>query len=408
MKCRHCGSDVSHVLVDLGTAPPSNAYLTKMALKRPEKYFPLRVLVCESCWLVQAEAYSRAAELFNEEYAYFSSFSTEWLNHSKRYVEDMTVRFGLNSTSTVVEAAANDGYLLQYVKEKSIGCYGIEPTASTANAARQKGIEIVQDFLSTSLAQQLRNQGKIADLVVANNVLAHVPDINDFSNACRLLMKPNGVFTCEFPHLMNLISQHQFDTIYHEHFSYLSFGTVVNIFAKNGLNVFDVEEIGTHGGSLRVFAQCSDTGSHLVSSRVDDLLSRETLAGMSSIAFYQGFQEHAERVKDDFVTFLVEQKKLGKIVVGYGAAAKGNTLLNFAGVKSDLIRYVVDRSPHKQNKFMPGSRIPIVVEECLSVDKPDFVVIFPWNISDEVKTQLNYLTKSGTKFVVAVPNLQIS
>ena len=244
MKCRHCGSDVSHVLVDLGTAPPSNAYLTKMALKRPEKYFPLRVLVCESCWLVQAEAYSRAAELFNEEYAYFSSFSTEWLEHSWRYVDEMTVRFELGSSSTVVEVAANDGYLLQYVKEKSIGCYGIEPTASTANAARQKGIEIVQDFLSTSLAQQLRSQGKTADLVVANNVLAHVPDINDFSNACRLLMKPNGVFTCEFPHLMNLISQHQFDTIYHEHFSYLSFGTVIDIFAKNGLNVFDVEAQG--------------------------------------------------------------------------------------------------------------------------------------------------------------------
>ena len=408
MKCRHCGSDVSHVLVDLGVAPPSNAYLTKMALKRPEKFFPLRVLVCESCWLVQAEAYSRAAELFNEEYAYFSSFSTEWLEHSKRYVDEMAVRFGLGSSSTVVEVAANDGYLLQYVKEKSIGCYGIEPTASTANAARQKGIEIVQDFLSTSLAQQLRNQGKTADLVVANNVLAHVPDINDFSNACRLLMKPNGVFTCEFPHLMNLISQHQFDTIYHEHFSYLSFATVVNIFAKNGLSVFDVEEIGTHGGSLRVFAQCSDTGSHLVSGRVADLLSRETLAGMSRIAFYQGFQEHAERVKNDFLRFLIEKKGEGKLVVGYGAAAKGNTLLNFAGVRSDLIRYVVDRSPHKQNKFMPGSRIPIVSEERLSVDKPDFVVIFPWNISDEVKTQLNYLSKSGIKFVVAVPNLQIS
>ena len=407
MKCRHCGSDVSHVLVDLGAAPPSNAYLTKMALKRPEKFFPLRVLVCESCWLVQAEAYSRAAELFNEEYAYFSSFSTEWLEHSKRYVDEMTVRFGFGSSSTVVEVAANDGYLLQYVKEKSIGCYGIEPTASTANAARQKGIEIVQDFLSTSLAQQLRNEGKTADLVIANNVLAHVPDINDFSNACRLLMKPSGVFTCEFPHLMNLISQHQFDTIYHEHFSYLSFGTVINIFAKNGLNVFDVEEIGTHGGSLRVFAQCSDTGSYLVSSRVDDLLSRETIAGMSSIAFYQGFQEHAEKVKNDFLRFLIEKKGEGKLVVGYGAAAKGNTLLNFAGVRSDLISYVVDRSPHKQNKFMPGSRIPIVSEERLSVDKPDFVVIFPWNLSEEIAEQLSYLSSNGTKFVTAVPQLEI-
>ena len=405
MKCRHCGSDVTHVLVDLGAAPPSNAYLSKMALKRPEKFFPLRVLVCEGCWLVQAEAYSRAAELFNEEYAYFSSFSTEWLEHSKRYVDEMTVRFGLGSSSTVVEVAANDGYLLQYVKEKSIGCYGIEPTASTANAARQKGIEIVQDFLSTSLAQQLRNQGKTADLVVANNVLAHVPDINDFSNACRLLMKPNGVLTCEFPHLMNLISQHQFDTIYHEHFSYLSFGTVVNIFAKNGLNVFDVEEIGTHGGSLRVFAQCSDTGSHLVSSRVDDLLSQETLAGMSSIAFYQGFQEHAERVKNDFLRFLIEKKVEGKLVVGYGAAAKGNTLLNFAGVKSDLIKYVVDRSPHKQGKFMPGSRIPIVSEDRLESEKPDFVVVFPWNIFDEIAAQFSM--QKNFKFQLVAPNLGI-
>ncbi len=405
MKCRHCGSDVSHVLVDLGAAPPSNAYLTRMVLKRPEKFFPLRVLVCESCWLVQAEAYSRAAELFNEEYAYFSSFSTEWLEHSKRYVDEMTVRFGLGSSSTVVEVAANDGYLLQYVKEKSIGCYGIEPTASTANAARQKGIEIVQDFLSTSLAQQLRNQGKNADLVVANNVLAHVPDINDFSNACRLLMKPNGVFTCEFPHLMNLISQHQFDTIYHEHFSYLSFGTVINIFTKNGLNVFDVEEIGTHGGSLRVFAQCSDTGSHIVSNRVDDLLSRETLAGMSSIAFYQGFQEHAERVKDDFLRFLIEKKEEGKLVVGYGAAAKGNTLLNFAGVKSDLIKYVVDRSPHKQGKFMPGSRIPIVSEDRLESEKPDFVVVFPWNIYDEIAAQFSM--QKNFKFQLVAPNLGI-
>jgi hypothetical protein len=221
-------------------------------------------------------------------------------------------------------------------------------------------------------------------------------------------MRPNGVFTCEFPHLMNLVLHNQFDTIYHEHFSYLSFGTVANIFAKNGLNVFDVEEIGTHGGSLRVYAQLSDTGGQPVSSRVDDLLSRETSAGMSSITFYQGFQEHAEKVKNEFLSFLIEQKKLGKVVVGYGAAAKGNTLLNFAGVKNDLIRYVVDRSPHKQNKFMPGSRIPIVSEERLSVDNPDFVVIFPWNISDEVKTQLSFLTKIGTKFVVAVPNLQIS
>ena len=407
MKCRHCGSDVSHVLVDLGAAPPSNAYLTKMALKRPEKYFPLRVLVCESCWLVQAEAYSRAAELFNEEYAYFSSFSSEWLAHAKKYVDAMVERFDLSESSIVGEVAANDGYLLQFVKERGINCYGIEPTASTANAARQKGIEIVQDFLNVSLAGELRRRGHAVDLLVANNVLAHVPDINDFSQACQMLLKESGVFTCEFPHLLNLISQHQFDTIYHEHFSYLSFGTVVNIFAKNGLSVFDVEKLGTHGGSLRVFAQRSDTGIHQVSSKVDELISEENNAGMTTIDFYRGFQEHAEKVKNDFLQFLIDKKKEGKVVVGYGAAAKGNTLLNFAGVKSDLIKYVVDRSPHKQGKYLPGSRIPIVSEDQLKVETPDYVVIFPWNLSDEISDQLKYLSSNGTKFVTAVPRLEV-
>jgi SAM-dependent methyltransferase len=407
VKCRHCGADVSHVLVDLGVAPPSNAYLTKMALKRPEKYFPLRVLVCESCWLVQAEAYSRAAELFNEEYAYFSSFSSEWLAHAKKYVDEMVDRFDLSESSVVGEVAANDGYLLQFVKERGISCYGIEPTASTANAARQKGVEIVQDFLNVSLAGELRRKGRAVDLLAANNVLAHVPDIDDFSRACQMLLKENGVFTCEFPHLLNLISQHQFDTIYHEHFSYLSFGTVVNIFAKNELSVFDVEKLGTHGGSLRVFAQRSDTGSHQLSVRVEELISEENNAGMTTIDFYRDFQEHAEKVKNDFLRFLIEKKSQGKLVVGYGAAAKGNTLLNFAGVKSDLIKYVVDRSPHKQGKFMPGSRIPIVSEDRLASDKPDFVVIFPWNLSDEIVDQLKNLSLSGTEFVTSVPHLRV-
>jgi SAM-dependent methyltransferase len=407
VKCRHCGSDVSHVLVDLGVAPPSNAYLTKLALKRPEKYFPLRVLVCERCWLVQAEAYSRAAELFNEEYAYFSSFSTEWLAHAKKYVDAMIERFGLSKSSMIGEVAANDGYLLQFVNERGINSYGIEPTVSTANAARQKGVEIIQDFLNINLAGELRRQGRTVDLLVANNVLAHVPDINDFSQACHTLLKPIGVFTCEFPHLLNLISQHQFDTIYHEHFSYLSFCTVVNIFAKNGLSVFDVEKLGTHGGSLRVFAQRSDTGVHHVSSKVDELITEENNAGMKTINFYRGFQEHAERVKNDFLQFLIEKKTQGKLVVGYGAAAKGNTLLNFAGVKSDLIKYVVDRSPHKQGKYMPGSRIPIVSEERLLSDKPDFLVIFPWNLSDEVALQLQYLRNFETILIVFRPNFSI-
>ena len=395
------------MLVDLGVAPPSNAYLTKMALKRPEKYFPLRVLVCESCWLVQAEAYSRAVELFNEEYAYFSSFSSEWLAHAKKYVNDMVERFGLTKSNVVGEVAANDGYLLQFVNERGINSYGIEPTASTANAARQKGVDIVQDFLNVKLANNLRKDGRAVDLLVANNVLAHVPDINDFSQACQILLNDNGVFTCEFPHLLNLISQNQFDTIYHEHFSYLSFGTVLNIFAKNGLNVFDVEKLGTHGGSLRVFAQRSDTGIHQVSVKVEELIAEENSAGMTNITFYKGFQEHAEKVKNDFLRFLIDKKSEGKLVVGYGAAAKGNTLLNFTGVKSDLIKYVVDRSPHKQGKFMPGSRIPIVSEDRLKSDKPDFVVIFPWNLSEEIADQLKYLASSGTEFVTAVPQLSV-
>ena len=407
MKCRHCGADVSHVLVDLGVAPPSNAYLTKMALKRPEKYFPLRVLVCESCWLVQAEAYSRAAELFNEEYAYFSSFSSEWLAHAKKYVDAMIDRFGLSKSSVVGEVAANDGYLLQFVKERGINCYGIEPTAGTANAARQKGVEIVQDFLNVGLAGELSRQGRAVDLLAANNVLAHVPDINGFSQACQMLLKEDGVFTCEFPHLLNLISKHQFDTIYHEHFSYLSFGAVVNIFAKNGLNVFDVEKLGTHGGSLRVFAQRSDTGVHQVSVRVEELITEENNAGMTTIDFYRGFQEHAEKVKNDFLRFLIDKKMEGKLVVGYGAAAKGNTLLNFAGVKCDLIKFVVDRSPHKQGKFMPGSRIPIVSEDQLKVEAPDYVVIFPWNLSGEIADQLKNLSSNGTEFVTAVPQLSV-
>jgi SAM-dependent methyltransferase len=407
MKCRHCSIGVSKVLVDLGTAPPSNAYLTKLALRRPEKYFPLRVLVCEGCWLVQAEAYSRAAELFNEEYAYFSSFSSEWLEHSKRYVDQIVERLTLNDLSVVAEVAANDGYLLQFIRAEGISCYGIEPTASTANVARQRGIEIIQDFFTLALAEELCGKGRTVDLLVANNVLAHVPDINDFSRACSTLLKPQGVLTCEFPHLLNLISQRQFDTIYHEHFSYLSFGTVLKIFSENDLNVFDVEKLGTHGGSLRVYAQSAQTGIHAISHRVEQLVGEEKLVGMTDIEFYLGFQENAEKVKNDFLKFLIEKKEEGKIVVGYGAAAKGNTLLNFAGVKSDLIKYVVDRSPYKQDKFMPGSRIPIVSEDHLTLDEPDYVVIFPWNLSSEIADQLGYLSSNGTQFVTAVPYLRV-
>lgn len=407
MKCRHCGTEVTLTLIDLGSAPPSNAYLTKLTMRRPEKWFPLKVLVCESCWLVQAESYSRASELFNDEYAYFSSFSDIWLKHAEKYVDDMVSRFGLTANSHVIEVASNDGYLLQYVKQRSISCLGIEPTASTSAAARLKGIDTIEEFFGVNLANQLAGKGKQADLMVANNVLAHVPEINDFAAGFAVLLKPQGVATFEFPHLMNLIEGNQFDTIYHEHFSYLSFTTVVKMFDASGLSVFDVEELPTHGGSLRVFAQRKDTGNHTKSENVTNLLNRESVVGMESKAYYEGFQQQADKVKNDLLFFLIEAQRAGKTVAGYGAAAKGNTLLNYAGVRPDLFSFVVDRNPAKQNKFMPGSRIPIVAESQLQEKRPDYVVILPWNLRAEVIEQLAYIREWGGQFVAAVPSLKV-
>lgn len=405
MKCRHCAADLTIQLIDLGSAPPSNAYLTAISLRRPEKWFPLKVLVCEKCWLVQAESYSRASELFNDEYAYFSSFSDAWLEHSKNYVHEMVSRFSLDSSSHVVEVASNDGYLLQYVKAMGIPCLGIEPTASTANAARQKGIESVERFFGVDLARDLVSAGRSADLTVANNVLAHVPDINDFVKGFSVLLKPNGVSTFEFPHLYQLVTERQFDTIYHEHFSYLSFTTVSEIFESQGLSVFDVEEIGTHGGSLRVFAQRSETGSHPTTDRVSAMRELEATAGMRSRSFYEGFERDAESAKAEFLKILVNAKLDGLKVAAYGAAAKGNTFLNYAGIKSDLIEFVVDRNPAKQGKWMPGSRIPIVDEARLVSEKPSIIVILPWNIKDEVLAQLEYAREWGARFVVAQPQV---
>lgn len=407
MKCRHCASELKLPMVDLGSAPPSNAFLTEQTLHAPEKWFPLRVLVCENCWLVQTEDFSQAHELFDAEYAYFSSFSSSWLAHAERYVNDMAARFNLNADSHVVEVAANDGYLLQYVKARGIPCAGVEPTASTAAAACAKGIPIVQDFFGVRLAQEMVAQGKQADLTIANNVLAHVPDINDFVAGFSLLLKPQGVVTFEFPHLLKLIAENQFDTIYHEHFSYLSLTVVNRIFGANGLTVFDVEEHPTHGGSLRVFAQCSDTGQQSLSIRVDDLLQRETQAGMLSADYYAGFQGKTDKVKDDFLAFLLEAKRQGKTVAAYGAAAKGNTLMNYAGIRPDLISFVVDRNPAKQGKYMPGSRISIVEEQRLKDVKPDYVVILPWNLREEVMAQLECIREWGGCFTVAVPKLDI-
>lgn len=407
MKCRHCGAELKLPLVDLGSTPPSNAYLTEQTLHAPEKWFPLRVLVCGNCWLAQTEDFTQADELFDAEYAYFSGYSSSWLAHSERYVADMVARFELSVDSHVVEVAANDGYLLQYVKSRNIPCTGVEPTASTAEAARAKGIAIVEDFFGERLARELVAQGKQADLTAANNVLAHVPDINDFVKGFGILLKPKGVATFEFPHLLRLVAENQFDTIYHEHFSYLSLNAVAHIFAANGLTVFDVEEYPTHGGSLRVFAQRSDTGERARTARVDQLLQREKDTGMLDSAYYVDFQNRADRVKNDFIAFLIEAKRQGKRVAGYGAAAKGNTLMNYAGVRPDLISFVADRNPAKQGKFMPGSRIPIVDESMLAQERPDYVVILPWNLQEEVRQQLDYVASWGGRFVTAVPELRI-
>ena len=407
MNCRHCSAALSLPFIDLGSAPPSNAYLTQLQLSEPEKWFPLRVLVCTHCWLVQTEDFAHHEELFSSDYAYFSSYSQSWLQHAEAYVTQMVSRFRLGPQSLVVEVAANDGYLLQFVKQRDIPSLGIEPTASTAQAARSKGLEIREAFFGVELAQELLAQGKAADLIAANNVLAHVPDINDFLSGMTRLLKPQGVATFEFPHLMQLVTSCQFDTIYHEHFSYLSLTAVHKCFERNGLAVFDVEELATHGGSLRVYAQRANSGAHPVTSSVAHLLERESAAGMVTSGYYEGFQPRANRIKDDFVSFLMEAKRNGKRVAAYGAAAKGNTLMNYAGIRPDLIDFVVDRNPAKQGKFMPGSRIPIVGEDRLREARPDYVVLLPWNLRAELKAQLAYIGAWGGQFVTAVPQLEV-
>ncbi len=408
MKCRHCSAELRLPFLDLGSAPPSNAYLSPAALNRPETWYPLRVLVCTQCWLVQTEDHAGREALFDDNYAYFSAFSSSWLVHSRQYVTDMTQRFGLGAHSCVVEVAANDGYLLQYVQADGIPCYGIEPTASTAAAARGRGIEIVERFFGEALAQQLAAQGRQADLTVANNVLAHVPDINDFVAGFATLLKPGGVATFEFPHLLRMVQQCQFDTAYHEHYSYLSLSAVQTIFAANGLTVFDVQPLTTHGGSLRVLAQRSDTGQQAVSAAVSAVLAEELAAGVSTADFYGDFQPQALRIVRELISFLIAQADAGKSVAAYGAAAKGNTLLNFAGVRPHLLPYVVDKNPAKQGKCMPGSRIPIVDEAHLRVHRPAYVLILPWNLRDEVMAQLAYIREWGGQFVTAVPGLVVA
>ena len=404
MNCRHCGAPLRHTFVDLGFAPPSNAYLTLADLNKPEKYFPLKVKVCDHCWLVQTEDYTQADELFNADYAYFSSTSSSWLAHAKNYAAKMIQRLGLDGNSLVIEVASNDGYLLKNFLATGIPCLGIEPTASTADAAEIIGVPVLREFFGEALGHKLAQQGKQADLITGNNVYAHVPDINDFTKGLKAALKPNGTITLEFPHIMRLVEHTQFDTIYHEHFSYLSLYTVSRIFEAAGLRVWDVEELSTHGGSLRVFGCHSDDTKETTKS-VAEILREEFDKGMKTQAFYEEFQMRAENIKNDLLGFLLQQKLAGKTVVAYGAAAKGNTLLNYSGVKADLLPLVYDISQSKYGKYLPGSHIPILNADELSRSQCDFILILAWNISSEIIGQLGKYTNA--KFVVAIPRLRI-
>ena len=406
MNCRHCSAKLEQLFIDLGTAPPSNAYLSDDALCRAEAYLPLKVYVCDRCWLVQTEDVTQAEALFSADYAYFSSVSASWLDHAVRYEAMIRNRLGLSGDSFVIEVASNDGYLLKNFVAAGIPCLGIEPTDSTAAAAESLGISVKRQFFTKTFARQLAASGQLADLIVANNVLAHVPDINDFASGLSEALKPGGVVTLEFPHLLQLINGAQFDTIYHEHFSYLSLGAVEQILKRAGLTVFDVELLPTHGGSLRVYASHRDQ-KRTQHASVNEILTREQEGGLRNIARYQAFQSCAEQIKNKLLMFLLEQQRAGKTVAAYGAAAKGNTLLNYAGVKTDLISAVYDAAPSKQGKYMPGSRIPIYAPERLYQDRPDWLLVLPWNIASEVVEQHGAIGQWGGKFLVAVPELKV-
>lgn len=407
MHCRFCKATLEHVFIDLGHSPASNSFLSKEQLNEPETFFPLKVYTCDRCFLVQVDEYKKSDAIFNNEYVYFSSYSTSWLKHAKAYTEKMTSRFGYNQQSLVIEIASNDGYLLQYFNEKSIPVLGIEPTANTAEVAVSKGIKTVVDFFGVKLAKQLSAGGTKADLLLGNNVLAHVPDIIDFVGGMKIILNEKGVVTMEFPHLMQLVDNNQFDTIYHEHFSYLSFHTVKQIFSSQGLEMFDVEEIPTHGGSLRIYAKHKEDATKAIAPSVTELLNKELIKGLDTLDYYNHFQQRAFKVKLDLIDFLSAQKRKGNKVAAYGAAAKGNTLLNYCGIKNDLVDFVVDASPHKQNKFLPASHIPVVNEAFLKTARPAFVIILPWNLKDEIMQQLAYIRSWGGQFVIPIPALQI-
>lgn len=409
MKCRHCNTKLKHVFVNLNYSPPCNSMLGLTQLNEPEVHYPLKVFTCHNCFLVQVDEFKKADQIFSGDYTYFSSYSTTWLAHCQKYADMMVERFGLNQSSKVIEIASNDGYLLQFFKKKDIPVLGVEPTSNTAEVAIEKGIETIVDFFGADFVQnQLLVKDIKADLLVGNNVLAHVPDINDFVNGLKLALKSEGIITMEFPHLARLVEQCQFDTIYHEHFSYLSFSTVKRIFNTYDLELFDVDEIPTHGGSLRIYAKHKEDQTKEVSSKVKALLEEEEKLGINGLDYYGGFQDRVDQIKYDLLKFLLEAKAEGKKVIGYGAAGKGNTLLNYCGIKgNDLINFVVDASPHKQNKFLPGSHIPVVAENQIRELKPDYILILPWNLKDEITKQLDYVREWGCQFVVPIPKVML-
>jgi SAM-dependent methyltransferase len=395
-----------YTFLDLGFAPPSNAYLTKADLSKPETYYPLKAKVCTDCWLVQTEDYAQADELFNSNYAYFSSTSLGWLAHAKLYAQKMISELALSGNSMVIEVASNDGYLLKNFVAADIPCLGIEPTESTAAAAEKLGITVLREFFGADMGKQLASNGQQADLIIGNNVYAHVPDINDFTRGLKTALKPDGVITLEFPHLMRLIEQAQFDTVYHEHFSYLSLQTIKKIFTAAGLRIWQVEELPTHGGSLRVYG-CHQDDKRVTQGSVDTVLEAELQQGLQDLQTYLNFQSRSDKIKNELLSFLIEQKRLGKKVVGYGAAAKGNTLMNYAGIKSDLLEFICDAAASKQGKFMPGSHIPILHPLELAKHQIDYVLILPWNIADEVRLRNSQLINEGALFVTAIPALRV-
>ncbi len=407
MKCRFCNNELSITFVDLINSPPSNSILAVEELNEPEIFFPLKVFVCEKCFLVQIDEYKKSAEIFNDKYSYFSSFSKIWLEHSKKYVTEIIKKLQLNENSFVVEIASNDGYLLQYFKGLCIPCLGIEPASNTAAVAKKKGIKVIEDFFGIRLAKELSSTTKKPDLLLGNNVLAHVPDINDFVEGLKLFLSETGVITMEFPHLMQLVENNQFDTIYHEHFSYFSFFTVKAIFEAHNLALFDVEQLQTHGGSLRIYVKHIEDNSKEISIKVQELIDLEFSKKMNSVEYYMSFQKKVNDIKYKLVNFLIQQKVNKKKIIAYGAAAKGNTLLNYCGIKQDLIEFIVDMSPFKQGKFLPGSHIPIKNENIIKNYKPDYIVILPWNIKDEIMDQLGYIKEWGCKFVIPIPKMEI-